>query len=161
MGGQPKAPGRDALLLGLGAARSRLSESTEEGVRRLGPRLVDEASRLSEGLGLFRVTGSFVSSGHLVVGSPGAQAQGAHILRRRQPRPKHSGPGLPRRQGLPAGRGLRSMAPVSPPLSEQRQGQPGHREEVMQWERTWPLSPIDLGSAANLQCDLGWLTSHP
>ena len=49
---------------------------------------------------------------------------------------------------------------LHPSVSRGR-GQPGHRGEVMQWERTRPLSPIDLGSAANLQCDLGWLTSHP
>lgn len=69
----------------------------------------------------------------------------------------------------PVRKGLSRRAPVSPPpLSEQSQGQPqvgaltgrpGHRGEVMQWERTQPLSLTDLGSVANLQCDLGQLTS--
>lgn len=69
----------------------------------------------------------------------------------------------------PVRRGLCSLAPVSPsPLAEQRlgrpraaapTGQPGPGGEVMQWERTQPVSLTDLGSVANLQCDPGQLTS--
>lgn len=126
--------------------------------------------RLPEGQGTLRGTGFFGSSGHLVAGSPRAQAPGSQALCRRQPRPRHPGPGLTLFP-LPAQEGAPSLAPASlPPLSEQRQGrpgavakteQPGHRGEVMQWERTRPLRPTASGSAANLQHDLGWLTSHP
>ena len=126
--------------------------------------------RLPEGQGTLRGTGFFGSPGHLVAGSPRAQAPGSQALCRRQPRPRHPGPGLTLFP-LPAQEGAPSLAPASlPPLSEQRQGrpgavakteQPGHRGEVMQWERTRPLRPTASGSAANLQHDLERLTSHP
>ena len=101
-----------------------------------------------------------------------ATPQGAHGLRSRWPGPMPDlmlFPVLAKEAASPVRKGLSHRAPVSPPpLSEQSQGQPragaptgrpGHRGEVMQWERTQPLSLTDLGSVANLQRDLGQLTS--
>lgn len=120
-------------------------------MQRLGPATWVRHPRLSEGQGLFRVTSSLVPSGHLAVGSPWTCPRELTFTVGDSPGLSVLAPVMV--FPIPGEEGACSTTPASPsPLSEQRQGQPGavaktgqpgHRGEVMQWERTWPLSPTD------------------